>query len=180
MDRFQPSRGRILFETLCALALAASLAAAWQQTGASALVAGAVAAALFGFSHAFGMKRPGRAAEPQRIAFAADDKAEPAEVEPAIVLEQQAELASLSEDVEPLERAPIPARRARKPKAPRKTRGGGKAAEKAVVAESSVAVEGEPVPEPIEDEAYTHITPLFEPEPFVRQPRAVVFGRKAG
>ena len=71
MHSFQPSRGRVLFEVLCALTVSASCAAAWMQTGASALLGACGAAALYGLVHLFDMRRPAtsEAVEPQRVDF---------------------------------------------------------------------------------------------------------------
>src|SRR5512139_700470 len=78
MHSFQPSRARILFEVLCAVGIAASCGGAWLQTGASALLAASAIATLYGLVHFFDLFRqePSLAAEPQRIAFAADGQAE--------------------------------------------------------------------------------------------------------
>ena len=58
MQSFHHSRGRILFEVFCSFAISASCAAAWQQTGATALLPPAAVAALYGLVHAFDMRRP--------------------------------------------------------------------------------------------------------------------------
>ena len=62
MQSFHHSRARIFFEVLCALAIAGSCVGGWQQTGASALLAAAAVAALYGLVHAFDMRRPKPAA----------------------------------------------------------------------------------------------------------------------
>lgn len=69
MHSFHHSRGRILFEILCVLAVSASLAAASIQTGASALLLAAAVAAVFGLVHLFDLRQPKTAAavEPHRI-----------------------------------------------------------------------------------------------------------------
>ena len=71
MHSFQPSRGRILFEVLCALGWVASFVGAWKQTGASALLVAATVAGLYGFVRLFDLARPepANAEEPQRIEF---------------------------------------------------------------------------------------------------------------
>src|SRR5687768_12995959 len=78
MHSFQPSRGRILFEVLCAVGIAASCGGAWMQTGASALLAASFVATLYGLVHFFDLfrRQPSLAAEPQRIDFAADGQAD--------------------------------------------------------------------------------------------------------
>lgn len=181
MHSSYPSRGRIAFETLCVLALAGSLAGAWIQTGATALLAAAGAAVLFGVSHAFGMKRPGlaTAVEPRRIEFAPDGQdmppAEPVAFEP----EPEPAAAATVADEEP---AP-----ASRPKAPRKKRARAKVAEEPVIVDIAPAQEAEVEAPAIADSSPAgedfdrpRIEPLFEPEPYVRQPREVIFGRKAG
>jgi hypothetical protein len=71
MHSFHQSRGRILFEVLCALGVVASCVGAWKQTGASALLVAASVAGLYGFVHLFDLARhdPADAEEPQRIEF---------------------------------------------------------------------------------------------------------------
>lgn len=183
MHSFQPSRGRIIFEVFCALGISASLAGAWQQTGASALLAGSIAAGLFGLSHAFGTRR-GRAMvdEPQRIDFATDERGSIiADLEPAQAMASEApELAATVDIIEPAPPTPSP-KRARKPKAPRKSEGRrSKAAEEAAIGEPSTSAQMGAVMPIVREEEHPRIEPLFEPEPFARQPRAVLFGRKAG
>lgn len=82
MHSFQPSRGRILFEVLCALAVVSSMVGAWRQTHASALLVAAAAAGLWAMARLFdlGRHQPVVAEEPQRIAFEpeARDEARPA------------------------------------------------------------------------------------------------------
>jgi hypothetical protein len=71
MHSFQPSRGRILFEVFCALAVVSSMVGAWRQTHASALLVAAAAAGLWAMARLFdlGRHQPAVAEEPQRIAF---------------------------------------------------------------------------------------------------------------
>jgi hypothetical protein len=71
MHRSNPSRGKVLFEVLCALGMSASLAGAWMQTHATALLGAAGIAALYALAHLFDMRQPKavEAAEPQRIDF---------------------------------------------------------------------------------------------------------------
>ena len=71
MHSFQPSRGRILLEVFCALAMVASMVGAWRQTHASALLVAAGAAGLLAMIRLFDLGRPRPAAveEPQRIEF---------------------------------------------------------------------------------------------------------------
>jgi hypothetical protein len=57
MHSFQPSRGRIVFQVLCAIGVAASFGGAWLQTGASALLAASAIATLYGLVHFFDLFR---------------------------------------------------------------------------------------------------------------------------
>lgn len=87
MHSFHRSRGRIFFEVSCALAIAVCLANAWKQTGASALLAAAAVAGLFGIINAFDMlqRRPADAEEPQRIDFETVEQGDlPVAVEAAV------------------------------------------------------------------------------------------------
>jgi hypothetical protein len=61
--------------------MVASLVGAWKQTGASALLAAASVAALYGFVRLFDLARPkpAEAAEPQRIVFELEAETEAAE-----------------------------------------------------------------------------------------------------
>jgi hypothetical protein len=152
MHSFQRSRANILFEVACALALSASFAAAWQQTGAPALIAAAGVAGLYGLVHLFDLR--------QRQAGAVTVE--------AVAIQAPGPVA------EPVPSADAPASKPSRAKAPRK---GAKAAAKPKLVAEPVA---EPVadPEAFEPVVSIPLAPLFEPEPFVRQPRA--FGRKAG
>lgn len=152
MHSFQRSRAKILFEVACALALSASFAAAWQQTGAPALIAAAAVAGLYGLVHLFDLR--------QR--------------QPGAVTVEAVAIETLDPIAEPVQPAEAPASKPPRAKAPRK---GAKAAAKPKLVVEPVA---EPVAEPETFEPVPSIplAPLFEPEPFVRQQRA--FGRKAG
>src|SRR4030095_4374005 len=76
MHSFRPSRGRILFEVLCALGMAASFVGGWMQTGATAMLGAAAVATLYGVVHLLDLRQPksAKAAEPQRIDFATDQQ----------------------------------------------------------------------------------------------------------
>lgn len=195
MHSFRPARGRILFETLCALALAASLAAAWQQTGASALLGASLAAALFGLSHAFGARRgPAVAVEPQRIEFEPETPNDlPASEEAIASVEPQLTVDSIAEEVEATEPAAPRAGTGRRKGGSRKGTG-----RRAKAPKDATVTQLEPIEEaavvvpisleeseaaelaPFEEAAHPHIAPLFEPAPYVhvRQQRTA-FGRKA-
>jgi hypothetical protein len=161
MHSFHQSRGRILFEVFCTLAVSASFVGAWMQTGASALLAAAFVALLYGFIHLFDMagRRSAVVAEPQRILFAPDQAGEEA---------ANADLPIL----EAIEDRPA--------KAPRKGKARGASAKKAKVV-ALVPPEELELSEPayLEEGAHFPLEPLFEPVPAVRQQRTV-FGRKAG
>lgn len=166
------SRGRILFDAFCALTVSASLAAAWMQTGASALLSAAGVAALYGLVHAFDWRRgAAEPAEPQLIDVPREAQGvhlayDVAQAEPSRVSEPEKPQASQERS---------DSRAKARPKAGGR-RGG--APKKAKVAEIAPAPKAEPaLPAPAEEPV--HIEPLFEPEPFVRMPRPA-FGRKAG
>lgn len=175
MHGFQRSRGRIVFEVLCAVVVSASFAMAWLQTGASAFVPAAAVAALYGFVHLFDL-RTGN--ETVQVGLAPSEAA----IQPIAELSDQPgedPHAELAPEVPPAEPAVARASKPRRPKAPRKA-GTGRA---------KAAAEQEPEAAPVhevivEPEAWEPVTqipiaPLFEPDPFVRQQRAT-FGRKAG
>ena len=168
MHSFHHSRGRILFEALCAWTVSGSCVVAWMQTGATALLAAAGAAFLYGLVHLFDMAGPRRAEEPQRIDFEPDAEVPPAApkdvpLTPEMVAEP-APFAPKASEVRP-------AKAPRKARAPR--------AKQAKVIELAVpeTVEAE---EPAFSDESTHfpVSPLFEPVPIARQLRT--FGRKAG
>ena len=126
---YHPSRGRILFEVLCALGMAASCAVAWMQTGASALLGAAAVAALYGLVHLFDMRLPKRAeaVEPQRIEFDAEverdlpefqsEPVTPSADDQPPAADQSSEQAEIAEPVTPRTSGN------RRPKAPRKRSG---------------------------------------------------------
>lgn len=160
----QHSRGRILFEVMCAWAAAASCAGAWIQTGASALLPAAAAAFLYGAVHLFDMagRNPARAEEPQREFPVAAPENAPADDKPTGQLVDDLAGTRATEDA--------PAKPARKTRA--------RAPKKPKLVEVTIdAIEAEP---PVYHDGSDHppLAPLFEPLPAVRQLRT--FGRKAG
>lgn len=200
MHCFHQSRGRILFEVLCALVISASFVGAWMQTGASALLPAAGVAALYGLVHLFDLRRrfPVDAVEPQRIEFDSEEQGEPLmglasgkqdPVAPSV--DDEPELAECPEQMESVEPAAPRERKSSRAKAPRKgVSRQASSPEKAKVAElappevnvTELAPSGEAevlVPMVSEEAAHPHFEPLFEPDPFVRMPRRA-FGRKAG
>ena len=198
MHSFQPSRGRISFEVLCALGIAASCASAWMQTGASALLGAAGISALYGLVHFFDLFRrsPATAVEPQRIEFEPEVQAEPVfarqDARPRLVaIEPEPPEESVEPVVEaPVEEAAPTAKSARRAKAPRKSGGrkasGDKAAKLVAAAPGETEAET-PLPEiangadpdPFDEHFHAPVAPLFEPEPFVRQQQRAMFGRKS-
>ena len=192
MHSFQPSRGRVLFEVLCALTVSASCAAAWMQTGASALLGAAGAAGLYGLVHLFDMRRPTpvQAVEPQRVDF---EPEVPEIILPMAAADPQVADAPVAEEVAALEPAPARAgsgrrtgsrkgngRRAKAPKAAKVTElalGDEAEAPWPMVEEAAPSAQEELESLPELESAHPHIAPLFEPEPFARMPRPA-FGRR--
>jgi hypothetical protein len=198
MHSFQPSRGRVFFEALCALGMSVSFAGAWMQTHATALLGAAGIAALYGLVHLFDMRRPklAVAAEPQRIDFAPEA---PDIVVPMAIAEEQPEADEHAELVEVVEQAAPRAgpgrrtggsrkgggRRAKAPKAvkavvpalPEEADAPWPMAEEADLSEPAAVADEEFVFSADDESAQPHIAPLFEPEPFVRMPRQA-FGRR--
>jgi hypothetical protein len=209
MRSFHQSRGRLLFEVFCALVVAASCAGAWMQTGAWALLPVALVALLYGVVHAFDLARrnPAGAADPERIDFATDQHGSllaPLDSGvPLAAADQQGTADKTIEQVKLVELAAPRASKGLRAKAPRKGDGRRaseskepKVTERAPPEEAEVgvpvaieeaevavplAIEKAEVAAPLlpEEVAHAPLAPLFEPEPFARQQRAV-FGRKAG
>lgn len=195
MHRFQPSRGRILLEVFCALAVVASMVGAWQQTQASALLTAAAAAGLLAMVRLFdlGRREPAGAEEPQRVEFEPEIQVEvPAALaveQPVAVVEPLPTPQLVSEEPESVEPAPRTGNGRRKGGS---RKSGGRragAAKKVEVIELAppeevdvadlplAAVEvAEAAPAPAEPVHVPH-APLFEPEPFVRMQRQA-FGRR--
>ncbi|MCL6699439.1 hypothetical protein LZ496_11680 [Sphingomonas sp. NSE70-1] len=192
MHSFQPSRGRIFFEVLCAMGIAASCGGAWLQTGASALLASAGVATLYALVHFFDLFRrdPSVAVEPQRIDFTPAGEAnlavasevfapEPTVREMVDALELDPRLTEFGEaQVQPVEPLAVHEDEAAPEKAPRKasrrTSGAPKKTKVKQVADTEPVV-AEPVF--VEQVTQTHVAPLFEPDPFHRMPRQG-FGRR--
>ena len=156
------ARGKVLFEVFCALSLAASFVSAWDQTGSSALLASASIMALFAIYWSFGLV----ARDPvddaaQRTAAAAD--AQEAEVQSALQEDVLARELEFPSEPEPVTAGP------KKPRA--------RKAQKVAAVVAPVVEPPEPIAivEPVSDGP--PLEQLFDPQPFVRQPRA--FGRKA-
>ena len=154
MHSHHRARGKILFEILCALSLAVTFAAASDQVGSPALLGSAGIMALFALYWAFGLfARAGVAEVAQPIAAVAESPV--AEVEIGAPPEVFACETEVVIEPEPVAVGP----RKRTPRKAKKS------------AEIFAPMAEEPVfdgPPPEQ---------LFDPQPFVRQPRA--FGRKA-
>ena len=198
MHSFHRSRGKLIFEVLCVLVIAASCAEAWMQTGAWAFLPMALVALLYGVVHAFELVRRGpvSAADPERIDFETNQPGSlPAPLDSGLPLAEANQKVTTDMTVEEVKLVELAAPReskARRAKAPRKS-GGRRASEpkETNVSERTPPEEAEvAVPVPIEkadvaaplppEEApHVPLAPLFEPEPFARQQRAM-FGRKAG
>lgn len=165
------------------------------QTGASALLAAAAVATLFGLVHFFDLFRrdPSLVAEPQRIDFTPEGDADLVAVEdvakPEPTAKEMVDALALDPrliDFGESRAAPVePAAGLVEEAAPAKPsrKGGRKSAsapKKAKAAEPTVVADAEPVaPEPVfvEQVTHTHVAPLFEPDPFHRAPRQG-FGRR--
>ena len=186
MYSFHQSRGRIFFEVLCALAVSVSCVGTWMQTGASAMLPAAAAALLYGLVHLFDMVRRRPAApKTETVEVVAVQPVEPMSNPMPVVAMVTAEPVMddpVAEAAPAAIEAVPPARKARQPKAPRKKAKVAKPVPSEVatvgglIAEDEAAAE---LPTPFEEEHHASVTPLFEPVPFVRQPRSG-FGRKAG
>lgn len=197
MNRFRRSRGRVSLEIVCALTISLSLAGAWQQTGAWALLPASLASLICAMILAADLKRETRdpANEPQRIDF--DSSIAAGAIEPAgdAVAAGQRQALLPDEKVAPKPRAT----RGKGSTRSKKSSGSKKAsASPPVVDEAAITPLASEPPAPAEDRIedvaetlddagplftdepqHPPVAPLFEPEPFVRQQRAV-FGRKAG
>jgi hypothetical protein len=163
------------------------------QTGASALLAAACVATLYGLVHFFDLFRraPSLAAEPQRIDFAVDGQAdlsmveviaepEPGVEELAEVLTYDRRLTDFGEaEAELVGSVVAQADGTALTKAPRKgTRRATTSKRKSKVPDLKAAQEAETARlTTVEDVPHVHVAPLFEPDPFVRMPRQA-FGRR--
>lgn len=206
MQSFHRSRGRIFFEVLCAFAVSASCVGAWMQTGATALLFAAAVALLYGLVHAFDMAgRRSPVAVASRPAEAAMDEPTLAFDQPQTVAEPVVE--DKPEPVAPRPTRARRAKSAPKAGRSRTKAREQKVAEPAPVEETMIpelvlpaepeVTEPDPPQEPQvvrltppeavpppaapvrEETPPIPLTPLFEPQPFVRQQRGA-FGRKAG
>lgn len=205
MHSFQPSRGRILIEVFCALAIVASMVGAWRQTQASALLVAAAAAGLLAMVRLFdlGRRQPAVAGEVQPIAVEPD--AEPGTQPELVALMEPPAVEAASQEPDAAEPAPRTGTGRRKAGS-RKGSGRRASAPKAAkIVELAPADDAAPVvpqyvaepspidetasdefsqpeefvdaPEALAEPAHVPHAPLFEPEPFVRMQRQA-FGRR--
>jgi len=196
MHSFHPSRGRVLFEVLCALGMSASLAGAWLQTHATALLGAAGVAAFYALVHLFDLRTPKTAetVEPQRVEF------EPPTADivvPMVAVGAVPVADGVAQDV--VEPTPTRASEGRRSGGSRKGAGRRAKAPKVAKVVNLAPVEEPEAPWPVTDEpevqeladpadeefalpsddepSQSHIAPLFEPEPFARMQRRA-FGRR--
>jgi hypothetical protein len=180
MHSFHHSRGRVLFEIFCALTIAASCVVAWQQSYISAFLAIGGVAALYAMVHATDLRRP------REAVAAVGPVIEPHAEEQGDLLAYEPPVVALVVEEEPAaEPAPRPKRKSRKKPAvaevavevPDPEPETVEAVEADEAAPEPVEIEASPDPVEIEEEYHAPVTPLFEPQPIVRQQRAV-FGRR--
>ena len=188
MHSHRRSRAKVLFEALCGFGLAASFAVAWDQTGASALLVSASIMGLVAIYWSFGLlgrERTHQVEQPKAVVAVAPPVEQPSAVvtvappveQPSAVVEAapRAEVETAAH-VEVLVLEPeVVAEPKPAAKAPKKPR-----ARKAKKAAADVVTAFEQAePAAYADSAYQGLPlePLFEPQPFARQPRA--FGRKS-
>lgn len=209
MHSFHPSRARILFEIFCAMTIGASFALGWTQTGAPAFLPAAAVCVLYSVVHAFDLNRrvPASPVMAPAVGHGSDVPVEmPAhtEIAPAQADEEEAkalkpkrrsrkkaaaaeaaaepaaamvaEAAPVAEPV--VEQAPEPEPEPEPMIMEISDAEPAMESPEAIAEASEPAVELPPADEPDED-YHAPIAPLFEPQPLVRQQRAV-FGRKAG
>ena len=163
MHSFQPSRGRVLFEFLCALGIVASSVGAWKQTGASALLLAALVAGLYGFVRLLDLRhgKPVEASEPKQVEPAPqpqpDIHAFLKAVGPEPAVEAESEVVEPVREPEPAE--PVVAE-VNEPKPRRK--GGGR---KPKIAAEPKVVELVPPEEPAVPEPEPVAATMEEPEP---------------
>jgi hypothetical protein len=196
MQSHRRPRGKIAFESFCAVCVGASFVGAWIQTGAWAFLAPAFVFTLFGLYWSFDMFGSREAVQaPVERAPAPIVVAEPELFTAAEPASRGIEIVAIEEFVADIEPAAPAEPMAPEPAAafvaepesvvPAKPKRRAKKAEKVVermiepvVAPAPVA-EAEPVTdEPFfEDHPEPHIEQLFDPQPFVRQARPA-FGKR--
>lgn len=186
MQSFRHSRRKTLFEILCAFAVSASCVGAWIQTSAWALLSVSFVAAIYGLVHAFELKtvRSAATVDSQDAALAVcsqDDLLSDEDAGfPVMTTDRQSMAEASIEEADPVE----PSKSDPTTQVARaKTRGKGRG-RRAKGAKETKAAELAPQDE---NEVEGHkaaaentqlpLVPLFEPQPYMRQQRAV-FGRK--
>jgi hypothetical protein len=195
MLSFHHSRGRILFDAFCAFAISATFMGAWMDLGTLAFLPAAAVSGLYGLVRLFDLRgrRPVAAVGFADAAAAEEIQGDLLDYVPASQPEPIVEVwpvgpapveesAPEPENSEPVAKKPARARR-KKPVAAVPVIVEPVEDDPALVSEST-AEAGSLDPDAAkpyvaEEATHTPVSPLFEPEPFVRQQRAV-FGRKAG
>ena len=187
MHSHRRSRGKILFEALCGFGLAASFAGAWDQTGASAFMASASIMGLAAIYWSFGLlgrDRSHQVEQPSAAVVVAPQVEQPsAVVAVAPQVEQPSAVVAVAPQV--VETAAHEQAYAREPEGVAEPQPVAKVAKKPrarkakKVAADAVPIVEQAAPAAFADSAYqaVPIEPLFEPQPFAREPRA--FGRKS-
>lgn len=175
MLSFHPSRGRTLFEALVAIAMSASFAVAWMDLGSAALLAAAILSGLLAIVRLCDMRERRRVGAATAVEETQGDLltyVPPAEPRVALADELEAgpQVEAQSEAIEA---------ETKKSARPRRKKSVKPAQALAKPVEFAPTAAAEPDANPYQEAEHMPVTPLFEPEPFVRQQRAV-FGRKAG
>ena len=181
MQSHRRPRGKIAFESFCAVCVGASFVGAWVQTGAWAFLAPAFLFTLFGLYWSFDMfgRDPAvAAAQPAVVPVAEPEPAPEIRFEkfeaPVVALEPADSEPEFSPgpDVVPFvseEPVEAPKVKAKKPRA--------KKAAPVVEPEPVAFVEPDPVAFVEEVHPEPHIEQLFDPQPFARQARPA-FGKR--
>lgn len=187
MLSFHQSRGRILFEASCALAISASCIGAWTDLGTPAFLPAAAVSALYGLVRLFDLRgrKPAAAAAIADAAVAGEIQGDLLAYVPAAQSEPVVEVWPVTDGEAGTEPEP-PKPAAKKPARTRRKKPVEAAPVIAEPVELGPVLVSEPMPEAgeaesdgVEEPTHAPVSPLFEPEPFVRQQRTV-FGRKAG
>jgi hypothetical protein len=197
MSSLHQSRARVLFDAACAFGLAASCAFAWMQTYATAFLPMAGIVGLFGLVRLSDLRQPAVSGDAEGLAVVTRSVPKPVaapEPEPVATYVQP-----------PIEDVLAIVKRSRKSPKAAKAKKTPASAPVEQAAPPPLPVVDEPTPvepeaplvleqptadvvqhpahaetqEPEPDYA-PPVVPLFEAEPFVRNPRRAAFGRKAG
>lgn len=177
MHCIQHSRGRILFEVVCAFTISASCVGAWMQTGASALLPASFAVAVYGLWRLtdLAVRRPAVAGD-----AAAEFDGHGDLLEYLDTADSRLEAVPEIEAAEVVEAAKPVKPEASRDKPTRKAGGRRKARKQVADVVLAAPVVDDAALISDNEAAFPPPTPLFEPEPFVRQQQRARFGRKAG